>query len=483
MRILLFIWLVGMSFSVNAQYGGYWGESFNTRAALLSGAVVGGYEDESSIYYNPGILSDSGKTKLTFATGLFTFDFVRYENALGDDFDVSNYQTRVAPNFVSLHIYPEHMDGLVFQVAVFTKSKIDQSLSEIIRSSTNVLEQYPGAENYMGRINTRIEYQDTWVGFGVAKFLNKSISVGMSVFGHYKGLKYGYEISNIATPNPVMYPNGRTAQSYEIISADGYDWRGTVKMGVNVKLNKKIGVGMNLTFPSFSVYSNGESVKNIHVSNIYDTQSNSYFLDNVIDEHASEVKFNLKDPFSASFGIDYKLKKYRMNFVVEYFAGIQPYKSIDQTTGNIQTTTSANAGVPKEFVSFVDGGKGIANFALGLEYKSSAKRSWLFGFKTNFDPHKNFDYGVYNDLNTVHYVASDYYYGSVGTNFSFLNFDILFGLQYALSRQRNNLQFVNFSEPVQYNPAGPYVLRGVPKENMRFYGDQIAIFVSVTLKQ
>jgi hypothetical protein len=117
-----------------------------------------------------------------------------------------------------------------------------------------------------------------------------------------------------------------------------------------------------------------------------------------------------------------------------------------------------------------------------VEQQVTEKRSRIFGFKTNFDARNNFSYGDLEGLNELVDSRSNYYAFSGGTNFTLLNFNILFGLQYSFSRNKGLRQFANYTEPQELIINGPYILEGVPQNTMNFHGNTISLFVSLTLK-
>lgn len=482
MRKLIYILVVWCPLTVVAQMSSYWGESFNTKATLLSGAVVGGYEDESSIFYNPSILSDSGESKITFAAGLFKFDHSRFENAVGAGQDAVHFTTSVAPNFISVHLYPKDPFKLVWQAAIFSKTKYDGYIQKEVRMDYDVLKNSPGAEQYVGRYTVRNEYEDTWFGIGIAKFLDNKWSIGTSIFGQYKNLRYTNTSGSLAMPNLTQNPDGHVAQNLESMRIRAYNWRLVGKLGANWQVNKNLSLGMVFTLPSAYVLGDAEVVLSTGVLNIVDPNTGDFFADLSVDERGSNMKANFKDPFSIAMGVDLKRNDWRFNLAMEWFAKINSYRIIDERTGNVDTSGSGVRSLSGEDLSFVGGGNNIVNFAIGVEQQVTEKRSRIFGFKTNFDARKNFSYGELDGLNKLVDIQNNYYSFSGGTNFTFLNFNILFGLQYAFSNTLGLTQLANYTSPEEIIPSGPYILEGVPENTMNYRGNQVALFVSLTLK-
>ena len=477
---ILFILQASLSFG---QVGNYWGESFSTKSALLSGAVVGGYEDESSIYYNPSILSDSNVNQFAFANGLATVDAIRYENALGEGEHAGNWESSVDPGFISLNLYPKKKLGLVWKVAFFNKTKYDNGLSAEVRETYNVYDLPTGNEQYLGRVKVRIEFNDYWYGAGVAKRLNNKLSVGVSLFARYSSIRHENSKLIEITGSEKSAFFGKVATNDISTNLRGYSWRGTFKIGINYRVNDVLRLGMTITTPSFTMVSSTSVTKNDTRVNVPNQQDSTILPDYLYDEYSDDLNLRIKDPLSIAGGVDYISNKYRWNVSLEWFAPVAPYKVIDQSTGEVFSTISPEVILDPDNLSYAGGGKSILNFAIGMEKFTSSGRSWLFGFKTDFNTQKGFSFGELDGLNKMVSARSDYYHFSAGKNFEFLNFNVLFGLQYSLSRAYGLQGFANFSAPVTFDPNNPYSLEGTPQNNMSFKGDALTVFVGLTLKK
>ncbi|MFT5876713.1 MAG: hypothetical protein ACJA2N_000235 [Salibacteraceae bacterium] len=471
------------SSAVNAQFSRYWSESFSTKSALLSGAVVGGYQDESSIYYNPSILSDSSVNQFSFANGLAKVDYIQYENAMGSDLDISNWESSVDPGFISLNLYPKGKYDLVWKAAFFNRSKFDNSFEEEVKFTEDVFTQVPGNEQYIGKIRTRTEYNDYWYGLGIAKFINDDLSIGISAFARYTSLRYNYEkITEIGTTSSDSALQ-KVAINANQLNTRGFTWRGTFKIGLNYRVNDKLRAGLTITTPSFSIFGNAAGTVNVSKVNIPNGVDGGLLPDYFYDGSSSDMNMKIRDPLSIALGLDYKLPNLRWNLTMEWFGGLKPYKMIDQEEGAvnfIKTTVVPDNG--SDVLSYAAGGKSLVNIALGLEIYNENNRSILVGFKTDFDALNGFDYEDLSHLSTLENTASNFYHFSAGKSFSFLKYDVLFGLQYSISRQKNLPAFANFSSPVTLNTSNPYDLEGPIQNNMKFKGDVLILFVGLTLK-
>ena len=473
-------------FSSLANYGqisNYWGESFSTKSALLSGAVVGGYQDESSIYYNPSILLDSNVNKFGFANGLASVDAIRYENALGEGLNAGNWETTVKPGFISLNLYPKRRFGLVWKVALFNKTKYDNGFSSEVRETYNVYNDSPENENYLGKLNFRVEFNDYWYGFGLAKRLNNKFSVGVSAFARYASVRYQNRKLIEITSADSTGVFSKVAVNSSSINLRGYSWKGTFKFGFNYRINQELRLGLTVTTPSFTIMSNTSISKNETNINIPNREGSNLLPDYLYDEYSDNSNLIIKDPLSVALGIDYKHNKYRWNVTMEWFAPVIAYRSINQSKGDVVQTISNGVVTDPDNLSFVGGGKSVYNIAIGMEKFTHSGQSWLFGFKTDFSSQKKFDFAELSHLNRVISTTSDFYHFSAGKNFQFLKIDVLFGVKYSLSRAHGLKSFANFKAPVTFDPNNTYSLEGALQNDMNFKGDALTVFVGLTLKQ
>ena len=166
------------------------------------------------------------------------------------------------------------------------------------------------------------------------KFVNENLSFGLSGFLRYTSLRYHFtksiEISAISADT-----NQRIALANDITSSRGYNWRGTVKLGANYRFSKNVSGGMTITSPSMYFASSISGSRNISRINNPDPNDTGVLPDYFYDATGEKMKLNVRDPLSIAVGVDYRLEKLRWNLTTEWFAGLKPYKVIDQTDGDL----------------------------------------------------------------------------------------------------------------------------------------------------
>lgn len=65
-------------------------------------------------------------------------------------------------------------------------------------------------------------------------------------------------------------------------------------------------------------------------------------------------------------------------------------------------------------------------------------------------------------------------------NFACEKFGIVLGIQYTWGRKNELYNLINFSDPVEYNPATNLALQGTRQNNMKISYNEISLFFGVT---
>ena len=82
---------------VQGQDSQYWTQQFGTRTALMSGAVLGGADDNTMIYYNPAGLGFLEESSLSINANAYRVENIKVENALGDAADFKSNKLGSVP--------------------------------------------------------------------------------------------------------------------------------------------------------------------------------------------------------------------------------------------------------------------------------------------------------------------------------------------------------------------------------------------------
>lgn len=473
----VFCFFIALPAFLHAQPGNYWTNSFSTEASLLSGAVVGGNAEITAIFYNPAGISDIEESRIDLNASLFNLEHKKYKNPLGTNTEMENWFFRVYPRFVSYLFQSKKVKNLSFQIAVFNRNSTKTSIYNRVRLTDTQLGDPSYQGEYTGLFDLSSQYDDYWGSFGISKRLNQSWSFGMSFNISVQSVNY----LRAATAN--IAPLGGISDSvqYSVSSWNtteklkAYNWRFIGKLGVKYKHNNW-SAGLNLSLPSMRLFGNADVNKTVSQNNIY--YNGAPIHDYYKNEYPQKVYFKMQEPMSVAFGIKYKSKKSTSEyyFTTEYFFAIKEYYTIDPSR---KTGKKSNLG--SYFSAYRFGNKDIINFAIGYKKMLTEQLGFMAGFRTDFNPYLTGHHQRFWESNGFEDLNIDLFHLTGGAKFNYRKASIVFGLQHSYGFKKNQPEFVNFSEPVNFNPETRLALQGEKKNQMNYNYNSIGIYLSFSV--
>lgn len=472
----------------------YWSFNFNSQSSLLSGAVVAGDGENTSIYFNPATISEiKNGANLSFAASLFTWGVYYFKNALGSNLDVSNISFHVQPQFLS-YSYRPHNSKFAFAFTVLTRMQERFDINYYDSREIDVISSSPGLENYNVAFRYFLEYRDHWFGIASAYDVSEKFKIGTSLFVSASYLSYRTSTSATAfstndtlwvdgVPNPALVSEGTYIETFKFT-----DYRLIAKLGFTYVLDKWR-FGLNFTTQSFSLFSSGkEAFREQRMSNITNPETGEFMPGYVIVNGQTRKNLNtrLKFPFSVSFGLIYEVNSAnnRLYFTMEYFSRIKPYKMIDSPIrDDITSDIIYDKLENKDWLSIADVAKPVFNVAVGYRWQLSERLMFLSGLRTDFNNINNADYKQYSDYNKVNTADINIYHLTGGVQFYLLQkYLLVAGGELSFGYDKNQKQIANFSDPVEYNAHDHRVLQGPLENKMDVFYFGFNIYLSATFK-
>ena len=495
--ILIFLTIsFTFSFLTSSELAGqsnrYWSTNLNEESSMLAGAVVGGGAGVGAIYYNPAWITENQISKFSFNASLVSLQFYKLSNALGEDIDLEASKFNIQPRFLSYLLKPKNMKDISFQVVILNKSRNEIELTHVQDINLDILQFLPETERYYANFKYRKRYNEDWVGIGTSYEIKPGFSIGISMFGIAKTLKYSNSIDLYATPLSDTIFSGTDTIPFYMASNSSSDYirynnyRILWKIGLGLK-SGNISMGLNISTPSINIYSDGKVISKLyHQENIMDP-SGSGFLQNylIADEQIKDkVNINHKDPLAIAFGLNYYApnKKQSYFFTMEYFSELDPYIIIDtELNSNITTGSIYNELANKKWLNYTNSARHVVNFAFGIESEISEDVLIMAGFKTDFSAKEQDSFAEGENFeNQVRSINADYYHLTGGGLLNVKGHRIFAGLQYTIAINRDNLQILNVSHPVEYNLVENAALQGTRQHNMDFSYHALSLFFGAT---
>jgi len=488
---LFYLFVLLFPLIVVGQSHNHWTRSFNEESSLLSGAVVGGGAGPSAIYYNPASISEITESKFSLHASLFSFDFLNVENALGDGIDLDYSRGTVEPRFISYMVKPKNHQNWSLEFAFLNNEKYRLDLTQSVNQNTDILTNLPGEEHYYSFFQYQNIYRDDWFGFGGSIKLNRNLFMGASMFLSVKSLEYNFMTDIEAFPLDSVFIGDEFVPFYsanyqkmEYLRFN--DYRLLWKFGVLFK-RERFSIGLNITTPSIGgIYSDGKEVMHKEKqSNITFSETGEPLPDYVFADYSKkkDVFVNSKSPLSVAVGLTWFVpdESKKLYATIEYFAGIDSYKMVEANESPwIATGSDFGEGDFSDWLTFYTGFNPVLNAAVGYRWTVKDNLELMTGFRTDFNYRKNLDTDP-NDLDkSIRGLDLDVYHLTGGLSWRVLGQDLMTGLQYTFGREKNQKQFINLSDPVEYNTDEMAPLQGTRQNNMDIFFNSISIYFGAT---
>jgi len=359
--LLLFFFI---TFYTTAQRGNYKFENYGNRSILLSGNVTGSVEDIGLTYYNPARLTEVENTAFAINAQAYELTSLKLTNVVGEESTLSNDSFSGKPTMAGGTF---KLFGNKFAYSFLSKSRADNSLnytSDIV--TKDILEVFPGEENYTVGLQLNSRIRDEWIGLTWATKMSKELSVGVSLFGSI------YEYSGSSDLDYVIESfDSRVAYYQNNIGVSQNSYGLVLKMGANYRL-KNIDIGLNINLPYLEISEKGSFQYKKVIAGI--SPENDLFIDTNLENLQSQRK----EPFGVSIGSGIPINKSKLHLNVDYVSGIKNYKVIN--VPNINTGADEVSEV-----NFEEERKDVINFGVGMEFYISEKLSSYISFSTDFN--------------------------------------------------------------------------------------------------
>ena len=492
MQKVFYLFILLSPLLLNGQTSNYWSRNFNEESSLLSGAVVGGGAGASAIFYNPASISEIKESKLSLNASLFSYELLNAQNAWGENIDFHDSRGYVIPRFFSYMFKPKTNPNWSFEVAVLNNANFLTENTVYVDKEIDILNHNPGTERYtaFGKYSSKL--RDDWFGIGGSFVLNEKLSMGGSMFVSAKSQDYSYMNDIEAGSSPsVDNITDKTAYFSAKYSELEYlkfnDYRVLWKFGLLYK-EELLSIGINITSPSIgNIYSDGKRLfrKRSQV-NISDPETGAPLPNYLISDYKEKkgVQVNSKSPLSIALGLTYhnQTKTKTFYFTVEYFSKISPYKMVEAVeSDNLTTGTIYEDTENDDWLTYMNGANQVFNAAIGYRWIINKKLMILSGFRTDFNNIRNLGLTPSEENKMVKSFELDKYHVTTGLTIQIKGHEFITGIQYTFGMDRDQKQFVNLSDPVEFSYTEMKALQGTRENSMNSFLNTLSLYFGATI--
>lgn len=350
--------------SVYPQQGNYKFNNFGNRSILLSGNVTGSVTDLGLVYYNPSRLTEVENTGFAFNVRAYQLSSLKLSNLLGEESKLSSINLNGIPTMAggTFTLFNNR-----FAYSFISKSRTDNVLgydSDLL--SDDILDVFPDADAYKVDVLLNTIVKDDWFGLTWAKKINKSLSLGVSLFSSIYKYSGGSNLNHTiqSSPNNVAYYQnsiGFNQESYGLL----------IKIGANYHF-PKFDLGLNINVPYIEVYDKGKFLYTKIIAGV------GVDFDQFYNYNFENLYAQRKEPLAISVGSGIPIGKNKLHLNLDYVAGLKDYNRIkipDIDAGGDNATT----------VLFKESRKSVFNFGAGLEVFLNDQFKAYGSFSTDFN--------------------------------------------------------------------------------------------------
>lgn len=398
-RVLpILVVFAAFGFSCQAQDTHYWTQQFGTRSALLGGAVVGGSNDNTAIYYNPAGLAFSDTGSISISGNLYHVQSFRIQNALGNKVDFKSTDLGTVPLLVS-GMFRTHNKDLRIGYAILQPVNFDFKAIARLDGFFPIIDdaESAGNEEAICQRSVSSTVHEVMVAFGLAYKFNEHWAIGLSNL--FTGRSQSYTNITIAR----VYLND---SSHTLVTADElqnfhyFNLRYSAKLGIAWQ-GDKLSAGIALTTPGLRLTGKGAVGADYTGTNI---KFNGIRQDILADDLQGKLKSTYKYPLSISAGLNWKLGRSLLALSGQYFGSEGVYDMLRGAPAAFVRPAGAypNLGAD-EFLRVKTAARKVVNGVIGFEHPLSQTVTLQCSFRNDMTYYdKDLDYapGIKPDIAT-----------------------------------------------------------------------------------
>lgn len=454
---ILFIFV--QSFSQDTHY---WTYRYGTRAVLLGGPAVGGLGDNSSVIYNPALLSLVKKTSISLNANVYQVVSITAKDGAGPGQNVTSSQFSAVPITLSGLIKKRRPSRWTFGYAIivpteFTfKANIRENAFKNIVADT----ESPGAEEYVGQFTVNTRLSENQGAFAIAFKIDDHFSVGITNQFIYRSHTYAKnELSRMILNNA----GASLVSTSEAQSIEYANFRYAPKIGFAFA-SGKWSAGLAAVLPSINLAGSGTIARDIVANNLQinletnPTKSPILARTNfAANDRQTQLETTYQSPLSISAGIVFKGRNTLVAASAEWFGSIGLYNIMSPADKLFKRPTNLVLD-GKKFLEVNASNKSVTNYAIGVEHTFTEKFNLSAGFRTNnsfydriYDERVTTRNRTNANTNSLNLDISSWniYHIVLGGTFKQERRDLSIGINISWADQGSIRQFANFEQPTE----------------------------------
>lgn len=421
-----------------------------SRNSILANAGISRFEDQSAVIINPATLSFANNSSFTFNTTAIGTSSIKFENGLGQGYDIRYGNLTVLPNMAAGVIKPKAKErDWVLGYGIYHRMNDKLRFADRTSYATNVINdiESPGDESYLAQYNLSHDLDEVTAVLGVGWNLNEHLAIGVSQYFTYRSEEFDTRFAASALP----FANSGATMSGVTLSRDFhasyFKVMAQTRVGIAWNLSKW-DIGITMMLPSLGIMGNGDIYAKAQLTNA-SAKPGAPRKDYYANGYVEEVKSKYQHPLAVSLGVSRLFGGVRMYSAINYYSAVKNYSIMDPGPVDfIQPATDSNVLYSSNAMRVAAGNQRVINGSLGADWEFKPNKHMLFSVHT--DKHfSNIDSSYKGNYLTVK--NWDYVHVGMGVSQSIGRSDWVFGLRYSFGGKNNAQQPYSFDDPTEDN--------------------------------
>ena len=326
-----------------AQDTHYWSIQYGPVGQLVGGQLIGGVNDLSATFYNPGALALRNESSYLLSTESFQLESLSSEPAPGlAVFDASSSHFGAAPSLLA-GVLPRWLGQDTHLAWSFlTRQKLD------VRIGQRVDDPLPGAARSAAESYFDQDASETWAGLTASHALSDSVGLGLTWYGVYRGQRLRTELSleGIGADGGSLTVLGVTDFKYS-------HYRTLAKVGLAWQTGDWK-TGLTITTPSLGAFGSGKNAYTLSLAGVDANQDGVRDDPALATETEEDLTVHYRSSWAVGAGASRALGATRLYASAEWYAPVARYTVIEVPA------SSASAGrLTQELGSVLNAGVGV----------------------------------------------------------------------------------------------------------------------------
>ncbi len=337
--------LLAASPLASAQDTHYWSIQYGPVGQLVGGQLIGGVDDLSSTFYNPGALAlRKDESGYLLSTESFQREAVTTEARPGlDILDASTSHIGAAPSLLAgaLPRWLGRDNHLAW--SFLTRQKFDVRLGQRLTNPLAGPAVRSAAEAYFDQ-----DADEEWAGLTLSRAVSDSVGLGLTWYGVYRGQRLRNELSFQAVTD-----NGGSTTANGVTDFKYSHYRTLAKVGLawHTRVWK---LGFSVTTPSLGVFGSGKAAYTLSLTGVDADQDGVVDAPTLATAHAEDLDSDYRSSWAVGAGASRSIGATRVYASAEWYAPVGRFAVI-----NLPADAPNQQRLTQELGSVLNGGIGF----------------------------------------------------------------------------------------------------------------------------